>query len=818
MEPDCEGPESPEMLAQQVRELRKTVTELKGQVQESRRAEQRLVVRDGVTRALAESSSLEQAAPTILEAVCGALGWRMGALWAVEQHADLLRCVEVWHPSRAAPEFAAATRSHRFARGVGMPGRVWASGQPAWIRDVRQDENFPRAGIAAREGLAAALGFPIAAGGEVVGVMEFFSDEILQPDQELLQMLHALGSQIGQFVERKRAEQELDRFFTLSIDMLCIAGYDGYFKRLNPAWERTLGYSAGELTSAPFIDFVHPDDRAATLGETQKLATGENTVSFENRYRAKDGSYRWLLWNATPFAQHQVIYAAARDITERKRAESSIERLRAEAEAANRAKSEFLARMSHEIRTPLNVVIGMGDVLERTLLNTEQRQYVRIFQRAGSDLLALINDILDLSKVESGRIVLEEIDFELPGVIEAAVEMMSMRAREKGIELQHQILPDVPGRLIGDPDRLHQVLINLLSNALKFTARGRVLVRVQLERETARGVTLRFSVSDTGIGIARDKLDLIFEAFTQADASTTRKYGGTGLGLAISKRLVELMQGRIWAESEPGAGTTFIFTANFGVAALETPERHHDWAESPEAIRAGPIGALRILVVEDSEENRFLVQQYLRDLGCHLEFAENGQIAIEKYCSDGYDLVLMDLQMPVMDGYAATRRIRGWEGEQKRSLTPIIALTASALEGELKKAMEAGCTACLRKPIRLVTLLEAIGKYTARTGAGSTAAERILIHADARLRAVIPGYLENRLADVRVILNAVERGDYEAIAGLGHKMSGSGSGYGFTRITEIGAALERAAKQRNAEEVRARVSELSRYLTQVEIV
>jgi hypothetical protein len=278
------------------------------------------------------------------------------------------------------------------------------------------------------------------------------------------------------------------------------------------------------------------------------------------------------------------------------------------------------------------------------------------------------------------------------------------------------------------------------------------------------------------------------------------------------------MKGRIWAENRPGGGTTFNFTAKFGLAVPETAARQESQVEPSHAVLSGPDNALSILVVDDSEENRFLVAQYLKDFGCQLEFAENGQIAIEKFGSGVYDLVLMDLQMPVMDGYAATRRIRGWEEEQKRPLTPIIALTASALEAELQKALDAGCTAHLRKPVRLQTLLEAIGKYTARPGACSTATERILVRADARLRAVIPGYLENRRADVQAILKALALSDYEPIRELGHRMSGSGSGYGFARITEIGAALERAAKEQNSGEIRVRVTELARYLEQVEIV
>ncbi|MGH9592192.1 MAG: PAS domain S-box protein, partial [Bryobacteraceae bacterium] len=443
-------------------------------------AARRLALRDAVTRSLAVSGSLEDAAPDILRTVCDTLGWRLGALWTVEQDLGRIQCVALWHPSPASiREFEAATRNLVFARGVGMPGRVWATAQPAWIPDVTTDQNFPRGPIAAKEGLRACLGFPIAVCGTVVGMMEFYSDEIRQPDNKLLELLGALGSQIGQFVERKHAEEVLDRFFTLSIDMLAIAGYDGYFKRLNPAFERTLGFTTDELTASPFLDFVHPDDRAATVAQMQGLTAGHTTISFENRYRARDGSYRWMLWNATPFEQQQLIYAAARDITDRKEAEANIHKLREEAETANRAKTEFLARMSHEIRTPLNVLIGMGDLLERTALNTEQRQYVRVFQKAGGNLLTLVNDVLDLAKVESGRISFEEIEFDLAGLLESTIEIMSVRAKEKDLDLRCEISRQAPARLVGDPNRLRQVLINMVGNAIKFTPHGSVVVRAE---------------------------------------------------------------------------------------------------------------------------------------------------------------------------------------------------------------------------------------------------------------------------------------------------------------------------------------------------
>ncbi len=319
----------------------------------------RLTVEHATAHALASAASLDEAAPRVLEAICESLGWEHGAYWTIDPSADLLRCANIWTLAGLTfPEFDSASCAATFPRGDGLPGRVWASGHPAWIPDVTKDANFPRAPVATREGLHAAVGFPVLVRGEVQGVLEFFSREIRKPDERLLSTLTTVGNQIGMFLDRRRAQEELDRFFDVSLDMLCIAGFDGYFKRVNPAWHRILGYTEQELLGRPYMDFVHPDDRNATGAQAKTLSDGREVITFENRYRHKDGTIRWLLWTSAPLPAKQIIYGAARDITERKEAEETLGTLirelelsKSRAEDATEAKSAFLANMSHEIRT-----------------------------------------------------------------------------------------------------------------------------------------------------------------------------------------------------------------------------------------------------------------------------------------------------------------------------------------------------------------------------------------------------------------------------------------------------------------------------------
>lgn len=514
------------------------------------------------------------------------------------------------------------------------------------------------------------------------------------------------------------------------------------------------------------------------------------------------------------------------------RISSQLEIRRQEAERATRAKSDFLAVMSHEIRTPLNAIIGMSDLLSASPLTPEQQKYVEVFQRNGISLLNLINDILDLAKVESGKIELESVDMDLREVIARAMEVVEGRARAKGLELTSSIDPFVPVSLAGDPNRLRQILINLLGNSIKFTHQGRLDVHVTSDPEQNQPGHLRFAVSDTGIGIPPDKIGQIFESFAQADTSTTRQYGGTGLGLTISRQLVELMGGRIWVESQVGVGSTFFFTAVFQVREHPVAAADLQETRSEAADLERTLAGLRILLADDSEDNRFLILSYLKSTHSEIDIAENGQVAVAKFRAGRYDLVLMDVEMPVMDGYTATRAIRQFERDTGAGAVPVLALTAHAVSDVAAKTLEAGFTTHLTKPIRKVTLLEGLARHVpagrrafAARAAPAVPAEstvvrepdprRIRVRVEQGMEDVVPAYLDKRRADVVSYRNALASGDFETIRMLGHKMKGTGAGYGFDMLTSMGAGIEKAAKDRDATAIEKAVSEFAQFLDSV---
>ncbi len=718
-------------------------------------AVRRLHAQYAVTHALAGSGSLREAAPRVLEAICQTLGWEHGALWRKDAAAELLRCVEIWSPPGLSfPEFVSMSRGTTFLRGVGLPGRVWASGQPAWIPDLTKDRNFPRAPIAVQEGLRSAFGFPVLLGPEVVAVLEFFSCKIRRPDEELLKLLATVGSQIGQFAERRRAEDQLQTLFETSRDLLGIVGFDGYLRRLNPAWERTLGFTSEELRARPFLNFVHPDDKEGTREQAARIAAGSSAVLFENRYRCKDGSYRWLSWNIIPLAEEGLSYGSARDVTEQKQAASDLRRAREAADAANRAKGDFLANMSHEIRTPMNAVIGMAELLLDTRLRPEQREYLDALKDSAESLLGLINDILDFSKIEAGKLELVSAEFDPRETLGDTLRTMGVRAHQKGLELAGQVAPEVPVRLVGDAPRLRQVIVNLVGNAIKFTEAGEVLVKVEVVEERAGEVTLAFVVADTGIGIPPDKQQLIFDAFAQADSSTTRRYGGTGLGLSISAQLVQLMEGSLSVTSEPGEGSRFRFTARFGLTGAQPAVR-------PTAKLRG----LRVLVVDDNATNRRILHEMLTHWRMRPTSVAGGRAALEELDQAArrrkpYPLVLLDSQMPEMDGFALAEQIK-----KRPELVgaSIMMLTSGPRPGDRARCLTLGLSAYLTKPIKQSDLLDTImGALSGRPAGGHPATRSPpAVRKGPRMRALVA---EDNAVNQLVAVEMLKRAGYRAVA------------------------------------------------------
>ena len=502
---------------------------------------------------------------------------------------------------------------------------------------------------------------------------------------------------------------------------------------------RILGYSRGELMGMGNRDYTDPETAVRmyrAFNETYRTGVPANVIDY--RIIRKDGGTRNLELTASLLknsaGEASGFRGVVRDVTERKQAEA-LHREKLAAEAANRAKSQFLANMSHEIRTPLNGIIGMTELAMARDMDSKHRDILETIQSESNSLLSIINDILDFSKIEAEMLQLEEIPFELASVVDNVVNGFAHRAGQKGLEIKASSGKEVPNDIVGDPGRLRQILINLVGNAVKFTRKGEIRIGVHVAEELGAGVKLRFSVRDTGIGIPQDKRRSIFESFTQADSSTTRKYGGTGLGTTISKHLAELMGGEIGVESEVGVGSCFWFTANFlkqAVPALpqiqkkEIPNIHGEPSEKRQR-------SLKILLVEDYPTNQQVAVSHLKSVGHQVDSAANGLAALELYRKGHYDLILMDVQMPVMDGYEATRQIRKLENRNRpiesafhatdsrqspsrgarfpSRRVPIIAMTAHAVEGYREECLKSGMDDYLAKPLKRTHFLAVVEKW-----------------------------------------------------------------------------------------------------------
>jgi two-component system sensor histidine kinase/response regulator len=665
----------------------------------------------------------------------------------------------------------------------------------------------------------------------------------------------ALSSIQRDITQRRRTEREallLAAIVNASQDAIMIVSADSRILFWNPAAEKVYGYAAEEAVGKGIEIFVPPEELAATIARTRNVVETGQPASWEQHARRRDGTPFVSAVNIFPIRDPDGkvtgVAGIGRDISALKETERQLVAARETAFAASQAKSEFLSSMSHEIRTPMTAILGMAELLAEGELNAEQRRYIEILSNNGLALLDLINSILDLAKIESGRLTLEQIGLDLRNVVEKSAQTLAIRAHAKRLELIVSIAPDVPTAVVGDPLRLRQVLLNLIGNAIKFTETGEVLVSVERESAPGEPLRLKFSVRDTGIGIAKDKQPALFAAFAQADSSTARKYGGSGLGLAIVKRLVNLMRGEVTLESEVGQGSVVSFTSPFdlqrdppaaapwpnlarvpvlivegnrtgravlrqmlggrGARVTEAPSYGAGLTAIRRAVGAGrpprivllddriasrdaheierligaasrcgasiiamchcdnlaadisrlkslklqaylikPIGMselakavrdaivgdtgeaptnphraateaapapivsrpIKILLADDSIDNRVLIRAFLKKTPYRLDEVENGRQAIDGFIAAGdYDLVLMDIQMPEVDGYAATRAIRDWEREHRRPRTPIVALTASVFNEAVRLTHAAGCDVHLGKPIAKAVLLRAI--------------------------------------------------------------------------------------------------------------
>lgn len=398
------------------------------------------------------------------------------------------------------------------------------------------------------------------------------------------------------------------------------------------------------------------------------------------------------------------------EVAERKNTERELKRAKTAAEAARHTKGELLAQVSHEIRSQIQLLTGAVELLRETPLDQTQTEYLNAFHHASEFLLSLVNDLLDNSRLEAGRLHLEQIEFPLREFIEKTAKPVAWQAGRKGLVLEYSVASDVPVRLVGDPKRLQQVILNLAGNAIKFTNEGKITLTVERDPTSSQSdstteVPLRFTIEDTGVGIPGEKLDEIFERYAQASSDTSRIYGGTGLGLAIAKGIVSMMGGTIRVLSKVGKGTSFVFTTR--LCSPDLPVSSHT-----ERRKASPLPdrSLRILLAEDAADIRMLLSAFLGTTSHAVDMAHNGEEALKKFIAGDYDLVIMDMQMPVMDGFSATRMIREWERKYGRTPVPIVALTASAERSDFLKTREAGCTTHLSKPIRKDLLLRTISE------------------------------------------------------------------------------------------------------------
>ncbi|MDA1315644.1 MAG: response regulator [Acidobacteria bacterium] len=938
-----------------------------------------------IVSALNQDGSLRDFLRTTAQILVDVLDAAFARVWTLSNDGDVLEL------QASAGLYTHLDGGHaRVPVGKSKIGLIAQEQLPHLTNDVPNDPRVGDPEWARREGMVAFVGYPLMSKGKLFGVLAMFARHPL--NQEAHRSVSWASDCVALGIERQAVRWELTRYASevkRKSDQLEVASrksdliiessptgmimmsQEGTITLVNSQVERLFGYERTELLGQPIEMLVperfrqhHPAHRTSFFVDPTARSMGAGRDLFGLR---KDGSEVPIEIGLSPIETEEglCVLSSIVDITERKLHEEKILE-------ATRLKSEFLANMSHEIRTPMNVIIGMSTLLGKTGLSDDQRDCTQTIQRAGQALLIIINDILDFSKIEAGKLDISCEYFHVGRVIEEAVDMFSNEASRKGLNLSYLLPTEELSSVQGDAGRLGQILTNLLGNALKFTEKGEIRPEVHVAARSQESVTHRFEIIDTGIGINPKAQKRLFTAFSQADGSTTRKYGGTGLGLTLSKRLTELMGGTIGLESTAGLGSKFWFTIPFGLASftgneqpapkcgldgiralvvddLESNRRmlttqlrsfgiecdladgpmeaikmmrnaanstrpydvalldfatsgltgtdlarifkadpaqartkllmltsyaeieYRDQAEQAgieahltkpvresrlrealmavlalptakpakpeqEDVSAEGLATIRLLLVEDNPDNRKLVTRFLKLYGMRCDIAVNGLEAVEALKNGSYDVVLMDCQMPEMDGFQATAEIRRLEGDARR--TSIVALTAHAMQGDREICLEAGMDDYVSKPIDPEELVRVIRRWAlgaeppdagakhespippadASPSVAAADVQRIQVRANKLVADLIPGYLENCRGGIASLNAALAQDDIDSARVVGHGLKGSGAGYGFPQLTTFGNAIEQAAKKGDADEIRSQTTGLSNYLDPLEVI